>query len=215
MRASFQLQESPRQIKNMMIEALLPEIDRYLHQVLSKIKLPIQNTIARAIKDSPEYQSLVDNAGKLRGALGVVDAKAKLELIIDKWKSDVGIGYDPPTNVGGKIRAGFSLQIIRGDYADVINLAVSKFISENNYLVPWLEWLLLAGRSRVVQNYVIEYGPSRRSRTGLAVMRKHPSGSFSVPSEFAGTDTDNFVTRALDKASNEILEIIVAEMERT
>lgn len=215
MRASFQLQESSRQIKNMMIEALLPEIDRYLHQVLSEIKLPIQNTIARAIKDSPEYQSLVDNAGKLRGALGVVDAKAKLELIIDKWKSDVGIGYDPPTNVGGKIRAGFSLQIIRGDYADVINLAVSKFISENNYLVPWLEWLLLAGRSRVVQNYVIEYGPSRRSRTGLAVMRKHPSGSFSVPSEFAGTDTDNFVTRALDKASNEILEIIVAEMERT
>lgn len=214
MKASFALQESPRQIKNLMINALLPEIDRYLHRVLADIKLPIQNIIATSIKDSPEYKSLIDNAGKLRGALGVVDAQSKLEIIIDKWKSDVGIGYDPPTNVGGKIRAGFSLQVIRGDYADVINLAVSKFTSENNYLVPWLEWLLLAGQSRVVQNYVIEYGNSVRSRTGLAVMRKHPSGGFSVPSEYSGTDEDNFVTRALDKASNEILELIIAEMEK-
>lgn len=214
MQISVKIVETKEEIRNAIVDALIPEIDKHILEILGRIKYPIQTIIAKAIKESPEYQSLVDNAGKLRGALGVVNAVDAMDRIIDQWKAQVGIVYDKVRNQRGRIKGGFAIEMIRNDYADVLDLEVSSFISENNYLVPWLEWLLLAGRTRVVQNYQIVYGPSLFSRTGLAIMKPTIGAGFAVPGEFSGTATNNFVTRALDAASPEIFELLQLEMER-
>jgi hypothetical protein len=46
-------------------------------------------------------------------------------------------------------------------------------------------------------------GETRRSRTGMALMRR--GAGWSVPGEFAGTEESNFLTRAFDVAGVEAL----------
>jgi hypothetical protein len=73
--------------------------------------------------------------------------------------------------------------------------------------LPWLQWLLLEGNATIVRNYTVSFGPNRFSRTGFALMR--PSlQSWKVPSEFAGTINDNWITRAIDGAESNIQKLL-------
>lgn len=213
MRVTLQLVETTQEIRNAIIEASIPIINAMLIRVATVAKPTVQHIVEEEIKSSPEYQSMVDSGGKLRGALGLVDPMNQLDAIIDILKSDIEMVSVPAQKTGKTITGGFRLEVVRGNYENLLNSRIATFVSENNYLVPWLEWLLTAGKSRVVQDYVIKYGPSPFSRTGLAVMAKKTGGGFSVPGEFAGTQENNFITRALERANAKILAIIQKAME--
>jgi len=61
--------------------------------------------------------------------------------------------------------------------------------------------------SKFSNNYEIVIGPNKYSRTGYAIM-KPASGSWSVPSEFAGTITDNWITRAIQTSETDINNLL-------
>lgn len=213
MQLGLKFTQSNREIKNLIIDALLSEVDIRMRDVIGRIRYRIQTKVAEAIKSSPEYKSLVDQAGQLRGAFGVVNSMEAMNDAIEVWSKDIHINLTPATNIGGSIKAGFSIGIISGDYSEVLGLQLSSFITQKDDLIPWMQWLLTAGTSQVVDDYVVSYGKSRASRTGLAVMKKSKASGFSVPGEFAGTEEDNFVTRSLDKITPEIIDLIITNME--
>ncbi|NCA31122.1 MAG: hypothetical protein EBS93_10465 [Chitinophagia bacterium] len=98
--------------------------------------------------------------------------------------------------------------VVSIDYADVLSSDDALVIDNlRGYNLPWLEWLLLEGNKIIVRKQQVEFGPNIASRTGNAIMR--PSNkSWRVPSEFAGTITNNWITRAIDNSESQIYDLL-------
>lgn len=198
--------ESDQEISNKIIKALIPQVNQYLKKSLNYIRKALPITIKTILENTPEYNSLIN--GQLKYEFGIPDAANKLATIIDIWSSNVYIEYSEPTIVSNQIKAFFSVSLIRSDYSDVLSSDASLVTdSLRGYQLPWLEWLLLEGNKTIVKNQEVVLGANKFSRTGYAIM-KPSQKSWKVPSEFAGTSRDNWITRAIDGAESEINELL-------
>jgi hypothetical protein len=59
----------------------------------------------------------------------------------------------------------------------------------------------------LVKNFTVKIGPNKFSRTGMALMIDS-NKNWKVPSEFAGSPSNNWATRALDKIEDKIKDKI-------
>jgi hypothetical protein len=100
------------------------------------------------------------------------------------------------------------MSLIRSDFADVLSSDFSIVVdAARGYNLQWLEWLLLDGNKVIVPKHEVIFRNSRFSRTGAALM-KESTQSWRVPSQFSGTITDNWITRAIDSAQTKISDTI-------
>ena len=206
MQFSIKLLESNSQISNSILQALIPEVDNYLKKALIIIRKNLPSLIKNIIYNTPEYNSLM--GGQLQYEFGIPDPSSQLSNIIDIWSNNIKIEYNGPTVSNNKIKASFSVSLIRSDFSDVLS-SDSGFVIDalRGYQLPWLEWLLLEGNKAIISKQEVIIGPNKFSRTGLAIMR--PSNkSWRVPSEFAGTIKDNWITRAIDNSESQINELL-------
>jgi hypothetical protein len=122
--------------------------------------------------------------------------------------SNIVYQYDKPRVASKGLYSKFSAKMIRSNFDDVLSTEFS-IVRDNQrgYELPWLKWLLLDGTKSLVDNYGVVFGPSKYSRTGYAIMRSG-SRSWGIPNEFAGTQNDNWITRAIDGASPEIINLL-------
>lgn len=203
---SIKLIESNKDITNKILQTLIPEIDKYLKKALQKIRKSLPNLIIKLIKNTPEYNSLIN--GQLKYEFGIPNADNAISNIIDIWSNNITIEYNGPVAINSIIKASFSVSLIRSDYADVLSSNDSLVIDTlRGYQLPWLEWLLLEGNRIIVPKYEVKVGPSKVSRTGNAIM-KSSTKSWKVPSQFAGTSSDNWITRAIENGEDEINDLL-------
>lgn len=212
MKFSLNLIESDSDIKN----KILTEMKNHLQQAMIKSIPSIRQLVPSKIKDvlmtEPEYQSLIN--GKLKGEFGLSNASQKVNEIIDIWINNVRIMISPVTISGSSIKGGFKLDMIDSSYNDVLaNDGAIVIDGTSGVVLPWLEWLLLYGNKIIVQNYEVQVGSNPRSRSGMAIMVPSKN-NWRVPPEFAGTITSNWVTRALSRLDDSILDIIQKEIEK-
>jgi hypothetical protein len=212
MKFSLNLIESDSDIKS----KILTEIRNHLQQAMVKSIPSIRQLIPSKIKDAlmgePEYQSLIN--GKLKGEFGLPNASQKVNDVIDIWTKNVRITANPITISGSKIKGGFKLDMIDSSYNDVlVNDGAIVIDGVSGVVLPWLEWLLLYGNKIIVRNYEVQVGANTRSRSGMAIMVPSKN-NWRVPPEFAGTSTNNWVTRALSRLDDSILDIIQKEIEK-
>jgi hypothetical protein len=212
MKFSLNLIESDSDIKN----KILIEIRNHVQQAMVKSIPSIRQLIPSKIKDvlmaEPEYQSLIN--GKLKGEFGLPNALQKVNDVIDIWTKNVRITANPVTISGSKIKGGFKLDMIDSSYNDVLaNDGAIVIDGTSGVVLPWLEWLLLYGNKIIVKNYEVQVGANPRSRSGMAIMVPSKN-NWRVPPEFAGTTTNNWVTRALSRLDDSILDIIQKEIEK-
>jgi|688.fasta_scaffold00497_11 hypothetical protein len=206
MNFKLQLLENDQQISQNILNALIPELDKYLKKSLNSIKNSLPSVIKNIIQSTPEYSSLI--GGQLQYEFGVPDPGAKLAAIIDIWANNLDIEYSAPSISANKIKAFFSVSIIRSNFDDVLSSDAALVVDNlRGYQLPWLEWLLLEGNKTIIKKQQVVLGPSKFSRTGYAVMRESTQ-SWRVPSEFAGTIRDNWITRAIDNAEPQINELL-------
>lgn len=206
MKFSLKLLESSKEIQDKILEAMLPEIKKIMNDGIKHIKNNLSSIVELAIKDSPEYDSLI--SGKLKYEFGIADSNIKLSSLLTAWTSNIIYNYQQPMIRNGKIKSSFSANMIRVDFSDVLYADFSSVVDiERGYTLPWLEWLLLEGNRTIIKNYEVIFGPSRFSRTGLAIMSPS-SRSWKVPSEFSGTMDDNWITRAIDRAEPSIQKLL-------
>lgn len=206
MRVSLKILESNKQIYSLILNSLAPEIDDYLKKVLQIIRKELPLLVKTILQNTPEYASLM--GGQLQYEFGIPDPANKISQIIDIWTNNIFIQYNAPTIISEKIKASFSVSLIKSDFSDVLSSDAS-FVFDNlkGYQLPWLEWLLLEGNKTIIKNYDVVFGPNKNSRTGYAVMR-NSNKSWKVPSEFAGTINDNWITRAIDGSEDQINELL-------
>lgn len=206
MNISIKLLDSNSEIYRKILDALLPQITQYMNGVVQKLKFEISPIIEQAIRNSPEYEAIL--VGKLKYELGIPDPSVKLEGLIDIWLNSIEYNYNKPIISNNKIKSSFSVNMIRVDFSDVLSTDFAKVVDTiRGYELPWLQWLLLDGTKTIISDYEVLFGQNRASRTGFAIMTPS-NNSWRVPSNYAGTIGDNWITRAIDSASPQIQNIL-------
>ena len=215
--------ESKAQIASKIKTALLKKISAVnLGQAAMGAEKQIRTVFKQRMRESFTYMSLV-NRTKILGEMGLENPQAKLEAIIDKWAMSTKVKLFLPRGSTKGIRAGFRINMVKSNYAEVLRMAEAKQLGtntsgQNQVLLRWLDWLLLRGDDEIIVGYDarVVYGQQTRfSRTGLALMMKTKNGqSWSVPPEISGTKDNNFVTEVLENMKNDIFFIMVDEIAK-
>lgn len=202
----FKLLEDSRSISRSILEALEPEVSNYMKNVVKYIQANLPQVVRSAITNTPEYDSILN--GTLKYELGIPDSSTKLSGLLELWSQNIQINYSAPKISNFTLRASFSANMIKVDFSDVLysDYAI-VYDALRGYSLPWLEWLLLEGNRTIIKNQSVVLGLNRSSRTGFALMKESIS-SWKVPSEYSGTISDNWITRALDGAENQINALI-------
>ena len=211
MKFSVDLLDKNVDINKLILINLKYEIERIISRAMPSIKQDVQNLVKEALISEPEYASL--KAGTLRAEFGISNTN-DVDSVIQAMVNTAEISYNPIKINSNGFSGGFVLTMIKSD--DISGIIYSDIASVKDeargYNLPWLEWLLLRGNEVIVQNYSVNYTSNPRSRSGLALMVPSDS-SWRVPSNFTGTESDNWTTRAIDKASNKIVQIIQSNIE--
>lgn len=201
----LKLEETESQINKKILEALLPQVDKYLNKLFNKVSVQIKDTIIEAIKKAPEYSSLL--YGQLKAEFGLPDSDTRVNSIINFWQ-DISVEYKNTKISRNALSGGFKISMIKRDFSDVLGSSDATFITEKGDALNWLEWLLLFGNKTIIKEYNIELGPNPRSRTGMAIMKGAVAGKWSVPSTYSGTINNNWITRSVDSVDSTINSIL-------
>jgi hypothetical protein len=162
----------------------------------------VRAAVRASLLSSPEFLSLV--AGKLRTDLGLPDAPTLALAVVEAAVAAVSVVPAPPDSLGSL--GGLSV-VGLGDDAAALAAPQASYANAGKAggVVPWLEWLLRMGVTLVVARYWVRDDQDKKaSRTGRALMLpvggKRPDG-FRVDPAFAGTQGDNWLTRAAEAAA--------------
>jgi hypothetical protein len=201
--------ESNDQIAQSILKALLPQVNDLLNSAFYKVKDNIITLVQNAIVNSPEYGSLL--SGTLQLEFGIPDSASRLEQILSFWKF-IDVEYSKAKISGQKISGSFAISMIRSDYSDVLMSSAATLNTEKGQQLNWLEWLLLFGDKTIIKEYNVQFGSNPRSRTGGAIMKVSSSGKWGVPPQFAGTASNNWITRAMDSVEDQINNLLIGAL---
>ncbi len=198
------------EIKNLIMSQYAELVNNVLRAAYPNVKNFILRSIETRILTSDVAGRLID--GDLRQELGVVDGAAALAEIVGAIQNSAQFDIEPVIVSNDRIiNGGYTIKILQESYEDILNLPSVAYAS-GEIIIPWLHWLLSAGAGPVVYGYRIMYNPQnpQNSRTGPIMVKS--AGVWSVPSDAAGVQEDNFLTRALAGLENEIDDILAREI---
>ena len=199
---TLKLLESDKQIQNTINQLLATEIKQVLPKIGNRAAQFIKTSIINSIKNQPEYFSLLN--GKLRHEFGLPDADSRVASILDGIEQSLNIRYNSVSFNSNNITGGFTITMVPSGFNDILSLPAAVFETEKGSSLQWLKWLLLEGDNSIVFGYKFILGQSPYSRTGQGIMRSDVSGVWRVPPEFAGTEDNNWITRAISSTEADI-----------
>ncbi len=213
MNISLKLLNSDTDIQQKILQSLAVEINRGFTKASERIKKQLQSIVKEAIQSEGEYQSLL--RGQLKDELGIPNPAARVNAIVDAWVNNVEVTVKRVVPTGSALNGGISIGMIKQDYSDVLGMDQATIIDKKTgSAIPWLYWLLLGGGDILVRDYTIKIGPSKRSRTGNAVMIKSPK-NWRMPAKYVGVADNNWVYRAISQLDSKIETMMQSELERS
>lgn len=206
MQISLKLIDTNQQIYDKILKGLIPQVQKFMLDKLNILKKELPALIQNLIIASPEYNSIL--SGQLKYEFGLPDSSAKLAGLLQIWSSNLVYDYSKPKITNNKIVTKLSASALKVNFDDVLYSDYAMmYDSVRGYSLSWLEWLVINGNQTIIQDQEIVFGPNKYSRTGNAVM-KPSSNTWSVPPEFAGTINDNWITRSIASAENDIQNLL-------
>jgi hypothetical protein len=211
MNLSLKVLESDSAIRNMILDSLRIELDRTMQKSAQELPAKIKPLLSDALKQEPEYSSL--KSGKLKFEFGIPDSSV-IDDVVEKIANTLSINASAVKISSAGLSGGFILKAIKTDNIDGIINDPSAIMEDSirGYSLPWLEWLLFKGNETIIKGYSVKLGPNSNSRTGNAIMVGSDS-SWRVPAEFAGTISNNWTTRAVERLESTIYSIIKSTVE--
>lgn len=210
MKLNVSLLETNSQIFDAIMSGIRDVLDNAIKKSIPKISNEIKTMMSDALMSEPEYSSLI--SGKLRADFGIKDVSV-VNQVVDRLSNTLSITSKPITIKSNGLTGGLILQTIPStDFGGIIYQDIAQTKDDKGYSLPWLEWLLLQSNKTIVKNYEVQYGSSPYSRSGMALMVKSNS-DWRVPPEFAGSQNDNWTTRAIEKLESPIYALIKNTIE--
>lgn len=176
-----------KEINRAIVEAINNEISQKLNSILNSVKALIPSWIS----SQPEIISLKSSdPTSLAGQFGLNKSPSSIvDSIIQSVVNATEIKFVPYSK---NLKGGLELRFQPSTFINLLALPDGHTIYNGGDL-HWLDWLLKRGDNIIIVNY--QYNP----RTGLGrsnLGNMIPGGSFRIPPQFSGTDSDNFITRA-------------------
>ena len=213
MNISLKLLDNDKAIQAKILDALAQQLKGGFTKAAARIKKQLQIMVKDAIESQPEYNSLL--SGQLKDELGIPNPTTRVNAIVDTWSNNVEVVTKPVAVAGSQIKGGLSIGMIKEDYGDVLGMDEASIEDrQTGSVIPWLYWLLLGGGGMLVKDYAIKIGPSKRSRTGNAIMIKSVK-NWRMPSQFVGVADNNWVYRAISQLDSKIETMMQSELERS
>tara|TARA_B100000902_G_scaffold77974_1_gene82728 strand:- start:5655 stop:6299 length:645 start_codon:yes stop_codon:yes gene_type:complete len=213
MNISLKLLDNDKAIQAKILDALAQQLKGGFTKAAARIKKQLQIMVKDAIESQPEYNSLL--SGQLKDELGIPNPTTRVNAIVDTWSNNVEVVTKPVAVAGSQIKGGLSIGMIKEDYGDVLGMDEASIEDrQTGSVIPWLYWLLLGGGGILVKDYAIKIGPSKRSRTGNAIMIKSVK-NWRMPSQFVGVADNNWVYRAISQLDSKIETMMQSELERS
>ena len=212
----FEITTPVRQIEKEVNKAVARFFDRNIKSIGKRLNVEIPLLINIAIQSCTEMTEL--KSGSLRGELGLTSSQAEraVNTIGDLVARSSQVTIQPVSLGGGnRINGGISIHIQPDNFRNLRGYGVLDYYSKRykrNVSIPWLDWLLKAGDRILVAKYYYSEGSSINSRSGLGKMKR--GGSFRVSPDNAGTETNNFITRALKDKEDDIISLIFTEFHK-
>lgn len=183
-------------------------------KITEDIKRALEKNVDIGFSESSEVASM--KSGRLRAELGLQDAESKLDRIKEAIKRDIQI----EVKLGRRFFIGPRAFIVRAfntNFTSITSIpeAYQEYTSvRGNILGPpltWLDWMLFRGAKRIVVGS--RFSQRLTGRSGLKGIMID-GGSWRVPTNFAGTIKNNFITRLLESRSREINNGITTIIDR-
>jgi len=207
MNIDIKLLDSDSQIRQSILSSLKPEVDALVSKCIPKISPMIRDLFKEALMSEPEYTSL--KSGRLKYEFGLPQ-EVDVDDVVSIMSNSVNINLLQSKISNSGINIGIKIEVFEKSGEPAIN-SPNAFVTDTKggYSLPWLEWLLLKGTAPIVKNYSVVLGPNKFSRTGMALMVES-NKNWRVPSEFAGSQSNNWASRALDKIEDKIQTQIIS-----
>lgn len=207
MKYNIRIPQSVNEISKGMLSKVLPEIKKDFLISIKQIRSELPGIVHDIVTSAPEYNELL--SGRLRLELGIPDAASKIAELISHWSSNVQIKFTPPAIKGLRITGSFGAYMFKADFEDVLGSEAAYVVDGiRGYTLPWLEWLLLKGNAPIIDQHIIVFGSSSRSRTGGAIMRSARRGDWGVPREYSGDISNNWITRSIDRSYDRVQSLL-------
>lgn len=198
--------ETDQQIVADIMKLIYQEVSNRFVRAQKIIDKPIKKIITDNLKLEPEYSSLIN--GDLKIDFGIPDSSIVdniIEIIVDKINVNLKTIITTPQGLRGGLEINFFAD---DDYENVVENINAKVVDTNSgFIVPWLRWLLLEGTSPLVKEYDVKYQAGKGRSGGGFMIRADKD--WSVPPQFAGSKSSNWLTRATEKITENDIEQIV------
>lgn len=199
-KAFIKLLDSDAAISNAILVALAKEIGDSVSHSVRSLTDPIKRVVSQAIINSPEISSLSN--GDLRYDFGIPAGVDVATPIVNAIVDSVVVKSSKIRVVGKSLEGGITIAIQPDGFSELLSLPIAVVETGKGATLPWLDWMLNRGDSIIVADFGVKYG-SGLGRSGGGAMRAKLR-PFKVNTQFAGTPSDNFITRALEKYQKRI-----------
>jgi len=190
---TLQITDSLSVIQKNVNEAIAQVINDKISKTQNKIVADCKSAASSWILSQPEIQSLSSSSPEsLAGQLGIPQSLVGgiISSIENAVVNSISIRF---IQYSKNLKGGLEIYFQPSDFFNLLSLPAGHVIYKGGDL-HWLDWLLKRGDNVIVANY--QYNPKTGlGRSGLGNMVL--GGSFRIPPQFSGTDSNNFITRAL------------------
>jgi hypothetical protein len=210
---NMNLRNSSKNIENKMSELLAEMVNRRIRSKQRLIVRDIRVLIYEWVASQPEIIDIRAGVeGELAPNFGIPEGEEQdiANKICLAAASSFSVNIK---NLNSKTLIGnVNLRFGNRSFRDLLELPEGVVLTENGQNLHWMNWLLFAGNESIVvgYNFLAKEG---KGRSGGGIMRK--GNIWRVPPAFAGTQDDNFLTRAMNNPNNEqqIQEVLKRHLE--
>ncbi len=202
MTLSYNILESNQEIANKILKALVKELGPHFSSAVEGIREGASNLVKEAIASSPEMQSISGSTFRFDVGLTAAHAAQAVAIFAESISNSVEVKYTPIKKSGRKLKGGITVIIQSLSYQNIPDIPLAWELTSGEK-ANLKSILLELGDSILVYGYEIQYGPFGRS--GGARMKKSAEGTWGVgagisrvPPNFSGTNSKNFISRALE-----------------
>lgn len=184
-----------------LLSKIAEDLTNHLRSLAGAITLATQFHLKEHIERQPEYVAMMN--GTLQYELGVVNIQNILPKLIDAFLNDIVVTVPQIQVRGERFIGGLTVEAIRSGYEEVLRLPEATYLTSKSDEIPWLSWMLQESDRIIISGFHFQRLNGRgRSGGGLMLAK----GSWKIPSQYAGTNSDNFITRACSDAGEAIAE---------
>ena len=204
LRASLKVITPEQEIRKEILRAIHRHVKKYFEKNAKYLETRVASELMSALLASPTIKSLDNGSLKEEFGLTYVNTIGIIMNVVNNTKLTVSPPKISGSNIVGRIR----LEAGPSDMATLTSgFDVGVQETEKGQELPWLEWLTTLGDAVIVRDYEVRGGFPKHSRTGDKIMVR--GKGWRVPPEHAGSQQNNFITRAIDGALPQLEKDII------